>query len=60
MVRQVAAFALSMMNAGGWTLQAFAQMPRFGVMSGLGLQVLDVQRARSSMTTQSWAASRTA
>lgn len=26
---------------GGWTLQAFAQMPRFGVMSGLGLQVLD-------------------
>ncbi len=27
---------------GGWTLQAFAQMPRFGIMSGLGLQVLDV------------------
>jgi len=30
-------------NAGGWTLEAFAQMPRFGIMSGLGLQVLDVQ-----------------
>ncbi len=28
---------------GGWTLQAFAQMPRFGIMSGLGLQVLDAQ-----------------
>lgn len=30
-------------DAGGWTLEAFAQMPRFGIMSGLGLQVLDVQ-----------------
>lgn len=30
-------------SAGGWTLEAFAQMPRFGIMSGLGLQVLDVQ-----------------
>lgn len=26
---------------GGWTLQAFSEMPRFGIMSGLGLQVLD-------------------
>jgi two-component system, OmpR family, sensor histidine kinase BaeS len=30
-------------DAGGWTLEAFAQMPRFGIMSGLGLQVLDAQ-----------------
>jgi two-component system, OmpR family, sensor histidine kinase BaeS len=30
-------------DAGGWTLEAFAQMPRFGIMSGLGLQVLDPQ-----------------
>jgi len=29
-------------EAGGWTLEAFAQMPRFGIMSGLGLQVLDL------------------
>ncbi len=26
---------------GGWTFSAFTQMPRFGIMSGLGLHVLD-------------------
>lgn len=30
-------------DAGGWTIEAFSQMPRFGIMSGLGLQVLDAQ-----------------
>ncbi len=30
-------------DAGGWTLEAFSQMPRFGIMSGLGLQVIDEQ-----------------
>lgn len=31
----------SYQNLGGWTLQGFSEMPRFGMMSGLGLQVLD-------------------
>ncbi len=26
---------------GGWTIDAFAQLPRFGIMAGLGLHVLD-------------------
>jgi len=30
-------------RSGGWTVNALAQMPRFGIMSGLGLQVLDPQ-----------------
>lgn len=28
-------------HAGGWSLQTFAQLPRFGVLSGLGLQVIN-------------------
>ncbi|MDP2183675.1 MAG: HAMP domain-containing sensor histidine kinase [Actinomycetota bacterium] len=30
-------------NSGGWTLQGFSEMPRFGMMSGLALQVLDAR-----------------
>ncbi len=26
---------------GGWTIDAFAQLPRFGIMAGLGVHVLD-------------------
>ncbi|HET6498700.1 MAG TPA: ATP-binding protein [Coriobacteriia bacterium] len=33
--------ARSFEESGTWTIEAFAQMPRFGIMSGLGLQVLD-------------------
>lgn len=35
--------AFSYDRSGGWTVNALAQMPRFGVMSGLGLQLLDPQ-----------------
>ena len=35
--------ATSYKEAGGWTVQAFAELPRFGIMSGLAVQVLDVE-----------------
>lgn len=33
--------ANSYSTAGGWSLDAFSQLPRYGMMSGLALQVLD-------------------
>lgn len=30
-------------EAGGWTLDAFSQLPRYGMLSGLALQVLDAK-----------------